>query len=197
MKLNDFKKMMQKPIFTWADACRVAWKTSPNVLRLELFNWRKKGELTMLKRGLYLFPDRVSSKIEIARHLFSPSYVSLEWVLHQFGFLPDVVFSMTLVSPRGSKKFNTPLGKFIYHKIKKDAFWGYDPASMLAIPEKALIDYLYIYSGRLIPEQKFWDEMRWQNLNHLNFKRAKQFANRLGVQKVFELTESLENYAKT
>src|SRR3989338_10644573 len=105
MKLRDFQKKMKKTIFTWEEACRVAWQTSSQVLRLELFNWRKKGDIQMLKRGLYCFPDRVTSKIEVAQHLYSPCYISLDWALHYYELLPDVVFFITLVFPRGCRKF--------------------------------------------------------------------------------------------
>ncbi len=196
MKLSEFKKKMKKPFFTWAEACRVAWATSPEVLRLNLFNWRKKGELLLLKRGRYLFPDIPVSKTDISSFLYAPSYLSLEWALHHYGVLPDVVFSMTSVSTRGSRRFRTPLGEFIYHKIEKDFFWGFHPESHVAFLEKALVDYFYFYSGRLLPEPSFWKEMRWQNLDQIQFAKAKEFARRLGVKKLEVLVRSLEKYAK-
>ena len=143
-----------------------------------------------------MFADRPTSKVEIARALYSPAYVSLEWALHEHGLIPDVVFAVTLVSPRGKRRFVTPAGEFIYHKIKQKLFCGFDPDSLLATPEKALVDYFYLFSGRLTPEPTFWDQMRWQNLERLDFKKVKAFSILTGVDKVLELAGSLERYAK-
>ncbi len=187
---------MQKSVFSWPEACRVAWTTSPAVLRLELHNWVQRGDLIRLRRGLYAFADRNVEKTEVARALYPPAYLSLEWALHQHGLLPDVVFSMTLVSSRGTRRFKTPLGEFIYHKVKPAMFFGYDPDTLLAEPEKALIDYFYIRGASLVPENSFWKEMRWQNLDTLNFRKAKKFGEASGVGKVIKLVESLKRYAK-
>lgn len=197
MKFNEFRKSMCKNVFTWEEARRVAWQTSSEVLRLELFQWRKRKELILLKRGVYAFPDRAINKVEIARELYPPSYVSLEWALHEYGLIPDVVFAMTLVSSRGKRRFVTPMGEFVYHKIRKGLFFGFDPDSLLAVPEKALVDYFYFFSARLVAEPGFWNQMRWQNLERLDFRKAKEFATTTGVLKILRLVESLELYAKT
>lgn len=151
----------------------------------------------MLKRGLYCFPEHVTSKREVAQHLYSPCYISLEWALHNHGLLPDVPFSLTLISTRGSRHFKTAFGEFIYHKIKKELFWGYDPATLMAVPEKALLDYFYFRSLPPAPKQDFWEEMRWQNLSSIKFKKALGWAKKIGVQKIVTLVQGLENYAET
>ncbi|MBI2118753.1 MAG: hypothetical protein HYT97_03895 [Elusimicrobia bacterium] len=188
---------MKKPIFTWAEAARVAWQTSPQLLRLELFNWKKRKEIQTLKRGLYCFPDRVESKSQIAQVLFTPSYLSLEWALHHYELLPDVVFSLTLVSPRGSRTFMTPYGEFIYRRIHPDLFFGFDPATGMATPEKALLDYFYFNSRGLLPSTIFWREMRWQNLSLIKFKQVKDWVKKFHMKKMTNLLQSLEEYAKT
>lgn len=197
MKLTEFLKKMPKAVFSWHEASRVAWTTSAGVLRLDLHNWVKRGELVRLKRGLYMVPNRNASKVDIARALYSPAYLSLEWALHHHGFLPDVVFTLTLVSNRGTRHFKTPLGEFMYHKIKSSLFFGYDSDTLLAEPEKALVDIFYIRGGSFVPKNSFWNEMRWQNLDKLDFTKAKKYAKASGVAKVIQLVESLHRYAKT
>ena len=197
MKLKDFTRKMRKPIFTWEEAKRIAWNTSPNVLQLDLHNWRKQGDILSLRRGVYCFSGHSFHKSDIARHMYPPCYISLEWALHEHGLLPDAVFGLTLITTRGTRRFLTPQGEFIYHKVKKSAFFGYDPETLLALPEKALVDYLYLHSGQLVPDNKFWDEMRWQNLDTLDFGRAGEFSRKVGVRKVTRLLESLQKYAKT
>jgi hypothetical protein len=138
----------------------------------------------------------MKNKIEVARVIYGPAYVSLEYALHFYGLLPDVVFALTLVTPRITRDFKTPVGEFIYHKIRSDLFWGYDPTTLMGEREKVLIDYLYLYSGRLVPKVDFWESLRWQNLGEVDFKKAKLFAKKFNSKKVIHLMESLETYGK-
>ncbi len=196
MKLSDFKKKMQKGIFSFQEAGLIAFDTSPQVLKLELHQWVKRGELIRLKRGVYGFAEFLKDKNEIARALYSPSYISLEYALHFYGLLPDVVFSVTLVTPKITRHFQTPWGEFIYHKIRQDLFWGFDPKTMMGEKEKVLLDYLYLNQHRLVPKADFWETLRFQNLNTINFKKAESLAKKFGSQKVSEFLKSLTEYGK-
>lgn len=197
MKLNDFRKKMQKAVFNVSEAGRVAWETPSNTLRLQLHQWTKARELLRLKRGVYAFADRVRDQTEVARLLYEPAYISLESALSYHGLLPDVVFALTLVTPKATRRFQTPLGQFVYHRIKKELFWGYDPDSLMAEKEKAIVDYCYFYSSRLFPTSECWEALRWQNLKEVDFKKAKAYSKKTGVRKVVALIESLEDYGKS
>lgn len=196
MKLNDFKKTMLKPVFTWEEAKVVAFTTPPSILKVQLNYWKKGGELTALKRGVYLFPDRKVETAEIAKALYHPCYFSLEWALYYYGLIPDVVFASTLVTTKTTRTFQTPAGHFIYHKIKPAAFLGYDFKTLMAEPEKALVDYLYLYRHRLVPKNDFWKELRFQNLEEISFRKCYSFARYFQSQKLMKLLESLKAYAK-
>lgn len=196
MKLNDFKKMMLKPVFTWEEAKMVAFKTPPAVLKVQLNYWKKRGELTALKRGVYLFPERKRETAEIAKALYSPCYFSLESALHYYGLIPDVVFASTLVTTKATRTFKTPVGHFIYHKIKLEAFLGYDSKTLMAEPEKVLVDYLYLHRHRFVPKNDFWEEMRFQNLEEISFRKCHFFAKYFQSKKLMKLLESLKAYAK-
>ena len=197
MKLREFEGRMQKPVFSVEEARRVAWKTSPAVFQLQLHHWTKNGELARIRRGIYGFPDLIKDKTEVARALYGPAYISLEYALNiYYDLIPDVAFGITLVTTRVTRKFSTPYGAFYYHKIRPDLFWGYDPATLQGEREKVLIDYLYFKRGRLIPKPDFWDSMRWQNLDEVDFTKAKRYAKRF-PKKVSRLIHSLEEYGKT
>jgi predicted transcriptional regulator of viral defense system len=197
MKFKDFKKGMKKQCFTWEEAEVVAFDTHPSVLKLQLYQWRKSGELISLKRGVYAFADASPSVIDVAQALYHPCYISLEYALNHYGLIPDIPFAVTLVTTKQTRKFTTPLGQFLYQKIKKEAFIGYDPKTLFAESEKALVDYLYLNNTKLIASKNFWDGMRWQNLETVNFKRAAGFARRFGSKKLNALLVSLKNYAKS
>jgi len=196
MKLNILKKKMRKPVFTLEEARRVAWETAPSTLKLQLHQWVKAGELIRLKRGVYGFPEQVTERTEVARALYGPAYLSLEYALNAYGLLPEAVFALTLVTPRLTRRFVTPVGTFIYHKIKRDLFWGYDPRTLMGEQEKVLVDYCYINGRTLVPEPTFWKTLRFQNLHQVNFKKAKDYARRTGSRKVVELVRSLEAYRR-
>lgn len=188
---------MKKNIFTKQEAQLVAFDTAPDTLKLQLHQWTKAGDLVSLKRGLYAFPDRTVEKVDIARALYSPCYISLEYALSIYGFIPDVPFSVTLITPKSTRTFDTPYGRFEYRKIKQEAFFGFDPETLIARREKALLDYLYLNGRRFVPEAAFWRELRLQNLGDVDFTKANLFAQRFDSKKLIKLLESVREYAGT
>ena len=85
----------------------------------------------------------------IANHLLAPSYISMSTALRYYGFIPEAVYTMQSMTVKHSKDFDTPLGRFEYTFISRDAFpvgvtsikkEGY--AFMMATPEKALCDLI-------------------------------------------------------
>jgi len=197
MHLKEFRKKMQKDIFSREEAQIVAFDTAPNTLKLQLHQWVKSGDLVTLKRGLYIFADKKVDKVEIARCLYSPCYISLEYALNMYGLIPDVPFAMTMVTPKATRKFNTVFGQFIYRNIKKEVFFGFDEETLIAEKEKALVDYLYLNSSHLVPSVIFWKELRLQNLDDFDFDRALYFAEKYNSLKLLSLLESVKNYAVT
>lgn len=193
MKLKEFTHKMPKACFTLTEASRVAWQTSSDQLKVQLHQWCRKKEIVRLKRGVYCFPERVSDKAEVAQALYTPCYISLEYALHAHGLIPDVPFSMTLVTPRLTRKFNTAYGEFIYHKIHTKLFWGYDPDTLMAEKEKALLDYLYFGRNRFHGDSLFWQEERFQNLKELTLKKLKLYTQYY-PKKVGDLLSSFLDY---
>lgn len=188
---------MSKPVFCLPDVKRVAWQTREATLRLQMHQWVRDGSMIRLKRGVYAWPGFLQDRAVVASALYGPCYISLQSALHHHGLIPDVVFALTLFTTKTTRRFQTPLGQFIYHHIKQGLFWGYDPDTLWAEPEKAVVDYFYLYSQRLLPDPGFWQAERWQNLDHVRFKKAIQYARKTGVKKVVTLVESLEDYGKT
>lgn len=195
MQFKQFRLKMKKSIFSKEEAQIVAFDTAPSTFKLQLHQWVRAGDLIKLKRGLYVFSDTRVDKVDVARRLYSPSYISLEYALSLYGLIPDVPFSVTLVTPKITRKFNTSYGQFVYRKIKKEAFFGYDPQTLMAEKEKALVDYLYLDSGRFVARPDFWRELRLQNLNDVNFDKAFHYAEKFGSRKLIYLLRGLKEYA--
>lgn len=196
MKLKEFRKKMQKPIFSTAEAQVVAFSYDRKLINLQLHQWKKNGDIIRLKRGLFLFSDSSPTPAQIAKSLYWPCYFSLEYVLNLYSIIPEAVFSYTLVTPKKTAQFRTPFGNFIYHSIKKNAFTGFNSETLLAKPEKALIDYLYFNTSRMKTGHLFWKESRLDT-SSLSFTKLFQYAKLFSSKKLFHLLTDFQYYAKT
>ena len=189
---------MRKPIFTSVEAQLVAFKENPKLVNLQLHQWRKNGDLVQLKRGLYAFKEREMKPANLAKSLYSPCYFSLDFILSLAGIMAEAVFAYTLVTPKPTRCFETPYGNFYYHTIKKEAFTGYDPQTLMAEKEKALVDYFYLNSGKLKADNRFWEESRLEVVEtEVNFKKVYQYAKLLHSTKLLFLLKHFEQYAKS
>ncbi|MBI3292048.1 MAG: hypothetical protein HYZ73_04480 [Elusimicrobia bacterium] len=197
MRFREFERRMPKPAFTFSEARVVAYTEPLRGLRLNLHRWVKRGDLRNIRRGVYAFPDRRCSLPEMIAVLYPPAYVSLESALNRHGLLPDVPFETTLVSPRPTHSFHTRWGRFHFHHIQHPLFFGYDSATLLAEPEKALLDYFYFRGAVVHDTPTFWQEARFQNLEHLRWRIGDRMAGRYPAGRVQRLWEGFKRYAKT
>lgn len=69
--------------------------------------------------------------------------------------IPEIVQSITSVTPRTTRTRTNRYGHFMYRHMRSELFWGYHVVAMphgkylLAEPEKALLDYIYLNTSRL------------------------------------------------
>lgn len=133
----------------------------------------QKGILVKLYREFYGNQWVTYQAEEVANLIYPPSYISCETALFHYGILDQAPFSITSVTSRKSKRIRTGNNEFIYHKIHPSLFWGYsrEVGYLLAEPEKALLDWLYLNPKRIT--QSFLDEM---NREQLNQKKLKKYA---------------------
>lgn len=189
---------MKKGIFTTTEAQLVGFDENPLLVNLQLHQWRKSDEITSLKRGLFMFTDYRPKKPEVAKTLREPCYFSLEYALSVYGIIPEAVFTHTLVTTKAGRRFETPEGVFEYHKIKHEAFAGFDSKTLMADKEKALVDYFYLRGARFQPNDIFWGESRLEaSTTGVNFKKVFRYANLFGSKKLNMLLNSFYNYAKS
>jgi len=127
--------------------------------------WSKKlvneGALIPLKNGLYApryyydlvsqSPNEKEKYVEfLANTIRGPSYVSLEYVLSKNNFLAESVFSISSVTLKSTRTYNTDIAKFIYKNMRQDLFYGYyyenfkDKQIKIASVAKALFDFFYL-----------------------------------------------------
>lgn len=119
----------------------------------------RQGIIIRVKKGLYVFGEeerrRPYSKELLANLIYGPSYVSLDYALAYYGFIPERVEALTSVTPNRSRGFITPVGLFNYRQIPLQAYdagvvrieTGPDQAFLMASPEKALADKVVAARG--------------------------------------------------
>lgn len=110
-------------------------------------------QIIRLKKGLYVCSPELTGKILstelVANHIYAPSYVSMSSALRFYGLIPEAVYVNQSMTLKHSKGFDTPLGRFEYTHICKEAFHigvtsikREDYAFLIASPEKALCDLI-------------------------------------------------------
>ncbi len=133
-------------------------------------------------RGIWCIPDRFSLYSLVPLLAGSHrAYVSLISALHLHGLIeqiPEIVFAATTGHTRVRK---TSVGTYSYHRIHPQFFAGFDwygkrQDFLVATPEKALVDSLYL-SSRKGKRFRFFPEI---NLGaEFSFKRARSWAERI------------------
>jgi predicted transcriptional regulator of viral defense system len=113
----------------------------------------KRGYVERVKKGLYVWgqdidPTPYSTEL-LANLIYGPSYVSLEYALSFHGLIPERVATVTSVTFKKNKTFNTPVGVFTYDHINLEAYAAgirlqieAQHSFLIATPEKALLDVI-------------------------------------------------------
>ncbi len=107
--------------------------------------------LNRLERNKYIINDGRMFDFTIANLLYSPSYVSFETALNHYGILSQFPYETTSATPKKSKEKIINQKAYSFTHLKKTLFWGYVKQEnyLIAEPEKALLDQLYLYSKGL------------------------------------------------
>jgi len=106
----------------------------------------------------------------IANRIYRPSYISLQTALSFYGIIPEAVTNVTSVTTLKTAEFENRFGTFSYKTIQPRFFFGYTEkpflkgmAFLLAEPEKAILDLLYLYpfynSHKEIEELRFDEDI--------------------------------------
>ncbi len=128
----------------------------PDFREPTLNDWLNNGWIKRIRRFWYAdssFNPQGNDYFFIANRIYSPSYISLESALSHYGFIPETTLQITSVSTRKTNFFDTQYGVFSYQSIKNSLYFGYeviennDRPFILATPEKAILDYLYLHSA--------------------------------------------------
>lgn len=184
MKWEEFSAAVQQlPYFN--ESVLDPEKQRRAVLRNQFSGWVKNGRLWRLRKGLYTLPvteRRVGLSLRLASNaIYSPSYLSLEYMLSFYGLIPEGVTAVTAVTTLKTANFKNRLAVFSYRHLKRRVFSGFIAKLdefgfpvLLASPEKALLDKLYLDAKTEVSENYLQNNLRLQNTQLLQTKRLKQ-----------------------
>ena len=124
----------------------------------------KKGILHRIKKGLYVFGSeyqkRPHSKEVLANLIYGPSYVSMEYALSFYNLIPEWVETVTSVTCKKNRTFQTPVGPFTYQHCPLERYslginhekQSEEHSFLIASPEKALIDLVSLGKRKIVLE---------------------------------------------
>lgn len=115
------------------------------------------GEIIRIRRGLYMLAPPIQrsapNPLELAQHVYGPSYIGLESALSFHGWIPEAVYAVASVSLNRSRVFDTPVGRFDFVRVPQACFFaeverrellGGNGSVLVSSPLKALADMVYV-----------------------------------------------------
>lgn len=163
----------------------------PDFDRTNYTRWVKQGLLIRLRQEWYAFPEMLREtdfSRFVAERIYRPSYISLHSALSFYGMIPESVVRITSVSTLKTAAFENRFGQYSYQNVKPACFFGYESRQtlsgrsfMLAHPEKALLDLLYLYPQYNTVEEI--EELRLDEdymVEELDIERIEDYQERIG-----------------
>ena len=120
----------------------------------------KYREIIELKRGLYVTADfyeknksDISYSFYLANVIRTPSYVSSWAALQYYNLATEAIHSITSVTAKVTRRYETKAGNFSYQSIKKNLFADFFIVKgkfdfFIASQAKALFDLLYFRTNQ-------------------------------------------------
>ncbi len=107
----------------------------------------------------------------LASLVYGPSYISLEYALGFYGLIPERVESITCITTKRNKEFQTPIGTFAYRTIPAAAYpvgirqiyWDATHPVLMASLEKAILDKFWITRRSGIRNAKDFKDFLYQD----------------------------------
>lgn len=177
-----------RPVFTTREIAALA-ETSLSSASQTLSRLQKQGLVTRAARGVWC----VTADPRFTPFLLVPylsgghrAYVSFFSALHLHGLIaqiPQIVYAATTAHTRRRR---TPLGAFSYHRIHPAFFAGFDwyrggRSFLIAAPEKALVDCLYLSSRKGRRFGRFPEIELGSNFSR---RRAREWVKKIPYQKI-------------
>jgi len=183
-----YVRKIRRPVFTTREMAALSGKSSSATTQ-SLAYLARQGLLLKVRRGLWAdVGNQRLSPLTISPHLIPGhrSYVSFLSALHLHGIIEQIPQVITLASTAHSKTIRTRLGDYIVHRITPPFFVGFDwyrgrTSFLIASPEKALVDCLYLSAHRK-KQYRHFPELHFKN--DFSFRKAAAWARRIPSARV-------------
>ncbi|MCL5987249.1 MAG: hypothetical protein M1371_11915 [Actinobacteria bacterium] len=183
VSLLTYAKQLKRPVFTTRELAMLSGGSlSSTNQTLNLLE--RKRLVFKIARGIWAETgdERLSPYAVIPfllpRHRVYVSFIS---ALHLYGIIEQIPQIITLASTVHTKKIYTKIGTFIIHQISPLLFDGFDwyrdsGNFLIAEPEKALIDSLYL-SARKKKQFRYFPELYFPK--SFSFNKAEKWAEKI------------------
>jgi len=183
-----FIKRLGRPVFTTHELVSISGKSASTIVQ-SLNRLEQKGLLIKIYRGIWAEPGaKVLSSFEIIPYLFPRQrvYVSFITALHLHGIVEQIPQVITVASLSHTRTIRTKAGVFSVHQLTPGFFSGFDwykgeGSFLIAEPEKALIDSLYL-SSRKKKQFGHFPEIHFSK--EFSFKKAARWVERIAEKKI-------------
>jgi predicted transcriptional regulator of viral defense system len=120
-----------------------------------------RKDILQLKKGMYVTAEFYAKNKSDTSYLFylanvlrGPSYVSSWTALQYYNLTTEIINTITSVTEKVTRDYETKVGTFSYHSINKKLFSDFSLAKgkfefFIASPSKALFDLLYFKTNQL------------------------------------------------
>ncbi len=136
-----------RTVFRLNDIALLVSETDFQSLNKKLNYYVRTGKLQNPRKGIYAKPD--FSKEELACSVYTPSYISLEYVLQKAGVIFQYDSRITAVSYL-SRTIEVSASEYIFRKIKVEILSNPTGIEVqenhvnMATPERAFLDLVYL-----------------------------------------------------
>ena len=181
-------KELKHPVFTTFELSSLSGKSLSAVTQ-SLNNLVKDGLVIKIYRGIWADAGNEQlNSYAVIPYLFPRyrAYVSFISALHLHGIVEQIPQTITLASTSHTRLIRTKLGVFSLHQITPKFFSGFDwyretGKFLIAEPEKALVDSLYL-SSRKKKQFGYFPELSFPK--SFSFKKVKLWAMRIPDPKI-------------
>jgi predicted transcriptional regulator of viral defense system len=178
-------------------------------VRQKIHQLLRMGAIIRVKKGIYVFGREYNyapvCKEVLANLIYGPSYISLEYALAFHQLIPEHVDTITSVTPKKDKNFDTPLGYFTYRYLSMEKYsvgieqvWiDSTHPILMATVEKALCDYLllkkvpslkgYTEAKNFLENDLRIDQEQWGKFNLDEFRKLNQLYSNKNIKQILEV----------
>ena len=181
-------------------------------VRQKINDLLRSGVIVRVKKGLYVFgPEYTRTRIckeVLANLIYGPSCISMEYALAFHGLIPERVETLTSVTPKKDKTFDTPLGRFTYRYLVLEKYaagieqvW-IDPQHpvLMATIEKALCDYVtlnkvpivttYAEARDFLEKDLRIDREHWKQFKPNELQRLNRLYRSKSIEQILDVLEA-------